>query len=197
MVRVRVCLDMVPTFRGRPERAALLAGLSAPKGISEHKPQLVDQSLYFEAWSCRRPKSGARVFAMFENVGKALTLIREIRGMSQTEVARQAGTGKSQISKYENGKELPRLHTLRNVLTALNIGAFEFWYTVHLIDMQVEKLDVSEQMKAQLLPPLPLSGPGLLSNETDSAFKRLLGEVMHVYHSMWREKIKTSERKGS
>jgi transcriptional regulator with XRE-family HTH domain len=121
---------------------------------------------------------------MFGNVGKALALIREIRGVSQAEVARLAGTGKSQISKYETGREVPRLDTLKNVLHALEIGHFEFWYTVHLIDIQVANLDLREEIKLQLL-----------SNETDAAFKRLIDEVMMLYHQVWSEKLRNPPKK--
>jgi transcriptional regulator with XRE-family HTH domain len=133
---------------------------------------------------------------MFENVGKALTLIREIRGMSQAEVARRAGTGKSQISKYENGKELPKLDTLRNVLRALEIGHFEFFYTVHLIDIQVANLDLREQVQTNSLPPLPLGGKGLLADETDAAFRRILEEIMSLYHNVWKEKLSNPSRRN-
>src|SRR4051794_17681514 len=42
------------------------------------------------------------VGGMFANLGLALTRARERRGVSQAKVARLAGIGKSQLSKYEN-----------------------------------------------------------------------------------------------
>ncbi|HEY2290410.1 MAG TPA: helix-turn-helix transcriptional regulator [Thermoanaerobaculia bacterium] len=125
----------------------------------------------------------------FANLGKTLALVRELRGLSQAEVARRAKMGKSQISKYENGKELPKLDSLSSVLDALQIGVFEFWYTFHLVNMAAENIGLEAAMKAQKLPPLPLSGPGLLSNETDAAFRHLVEVVMHVYHRMYFEKL--------
>ena len=56
---------------------------------------------------------------MFVNLGRTLSLLRELRGKSQASVAREAGIGKSQLSKYENGKELPKLDSLEKVLIAL------------------------------------------------------------------------------
>jgi len=41
---------------------------------------------------------------MFENLGPILTFLRELRGYNQSKVARVAGVGKSQLSKYERGK---------------------------------------------------------------------------------------------
>jgi transcriptional regulator with XRE-family HTH domain len=68
------------------------------------------------------------------NFGKALTLLRELRGLRQAEVARAAGQGKSQISKYENGKELPRLGSLMKVLESMGYTYSDFFSTLALID---------------------------------------------------------------
>lgn len=135
---------------------------------------------------------------LYRNVPRALALIRELRGHSQSEIARRAGIGKSRISKYEGGKDLPRLDTLANLLSALEVGIFEFWYTVYLIDLGEEQLDFKEETGTltQRLPPLPISGPGLLSNEADTAFKRLMEEVMKVYHQMNAEKLRDLQRKN-
>ncbi len=55
---------------------------------------------------------------MFDHLGKALSLLRSLRGMSQGRVARSAGLGKSQLSKYESGRELPKLDSLARILGA-------------------------------------------------------------------------------
>jgi transcriptional regulator with XRE-family HTH domain len=133
---------------------------------------------------------------MFDNVGKTLRLIRELRGESQAGIARQAGLGKTQLSKYENGKELPKLPTLQKVLTALEVGPFEFFYTMHLIDMRAANLDLKAECKIQGLPPLPIVGAGLLSNDTDAAVKRLIDDVMSLYHQMNAEKVLNPPRKN-
>lgn len=126
---------------------------------------------------------------MFDNLGKALYLIRDLRGKSQAAVARDAGIGKSQLSKYESGKELPKLDSLRKVLRVLDIGPFELFYTMHLIDLEGERLDLRQEAKGQFLPPLILSGRGLFSDATDEAFQRVLKEVLALYHHMFREKL--------
>ena len=135
---------------------------------------------------------------MFDNLGRALYLIRDLRGKSQTEVAREAGIGKSQLSKYEVGRELPKLESLRKVLDVLEIGPFEFFYTMHLLDHEGEKLDLRREAVEQALPPLILSGRGLFSKATDEAFQRVLREVLALYHHMFREKLLNvgHERKG-
>ena len=77
---------------------------------------------------------------MFSNLGRTLSLLRELRGKSQARVAREAGIGKSQLSKYENGKELPKLDSLEKVLGALKVGYFEFFYTLYLVDRRASDL---------------------------------------------------------
>jgi|GEM_PF-2358393 len=85
-------------------------------------------------------KSGETTDApgMFVNLGLALARIRELRGASQVKVARLAGIGKSQLSKYESGKELPKLDSLEKVLLVLNVDHFEFFRTLALLDREEE-----------------------------------------------------------
>ncbi|HEX3530240.1 MAG TPA: helix-turn-helix transcriptional regulator [Thermoanaerobaculia bacterium] len=75
---------------------------------------------------------------MFANLGLALARIRERRGVSQTKIARLAGIGKSQLSKYENGKELPKLDSLEKILLVLSVGHFEFFRMIALLDQEEE-----------------------------------------------------------
>jgi transcriptional regulator with XRE-family HTH domain len=135
---------------------------------------------------------------MFDNLGRALYLIRDLRGKSQAEVAREAGIGKSQLSKYEGGRELPKLESLRKVLKVLGVAPFEFFYTMHLLDHEGEKLDLRRDAVEQSLSPLIRSGGGLLSDQTDEAFQRIFREVLALYHHIFREKILNGghERKG-
>lgn len=140
--------------------------------------------------------------AMFDNLGRALYLIRDLRGKSQAAVAREAGIGKSQLSKYEGGKELPKLESLRKVLRVLDIGPFELFYTMHLIDLEGEKLDLRgaelrREGAGQALPPLILPGKGLFSEATDEAFQRVLREVLALYHHMFRERLLSLPGKDS
>ena len=82
---------------------------------------------------------------MFANLGPAFRRARELRGMSQAEVAREAGTGKSQLSKYEQGKELPKLESLERVLAVLNLGSLDFFYALHLVDRGTAQPPKSER----------------------------------------------------
>lgn len=71
---------------------------------------------------------------MFGNLGKALIRLRERKGVSQASVARAAGIGKSQLSKYEHGKELPKLESLERVLGALGASYFELSWILDVVD---------------------------------------------------------------
>jgi transcriptional regulator with XRE-family HTH domain len=71
---------------------------------------------------------------MFQNVGRALDHLRARTGKSQAALARAAGIGKSQISKYVQGKELPRLESLERILGALGLGYIDFFWLLNLLD---------------------------------------------------------------
>lgn len=71
---------------------------------------------------------------MFQNLGRTLIRLRERTGKSQAATARAAGIGKSQLSKYENGKELPKLDSLERVLLALGVDSFDFFRALDVVD---------------------------------------------------------------
>lgn len=77
------------------------------------------------------PQSGAR---MFESLGLTLRVFRELSGCSQAEIARKAQIGKSQLSKYENGKELPRLESLGKVIAVLGTTPLMVFYVSSVLD---------------------------------------------------------------
>lgn len=70
----------------------------------------------------------------FSNLGLALQVVRHFSGQSQATLARKAGCGKSQLSKYENGKELPRLESLARLLDALGISPLGFVTVIDVLD---------------------------------------------------------------
>jgi len=131
---------------------------------------------------------------MFINLGKTLGLLRELRGKSQALVAREAGIGKSQLSKYENGKELPKLDSLEKVLKALDVGHFEFFYTLFLVDQRAAELASGDKegILELGLPPL-LRGTSHLVPTTDQAFSRVFNDLLLLYRSVL-ETILLAER---
>lgn len=144
--------------------------------------------------------------AMFANLGRTLSLLRELRGKSQARVAREAGIGKSQLSKYENGKELPKLDSLEKVLNALQVGYFEFYYTLHLVDRRAADLGRAEERAAAAYPSVtaslaagdPLSMPplhdgnSLLAGTTDQAFSQVFTDLLLLYRRIFEQRVLTA-----
>jgi transcriptional regulator with XRE-family HTH domain len=131
---------------------------------------------------------------MFANLGRSLSLLRELRGKSQAQVAREAGIGKSQLSKYENGKELPKLDSLEKVLNALKVGYFEFFYTLYLVDRraaELEPADAREGVASLYLPPL-VKGESLLAESTDQAFRQVFTDLLMLYRRVFEQVVLTA-----
>jgi transcriptional regulator with XRE-family HTH domain len=115
---------------------------------------------------------------MFANLGPALRLARELRGMSQAEVARQAGIGKSQLSKYEQGKEQPKLESLERVLAVLNLGSLDFFYALHLLDRGADRPRKSE--------------PG---EDMTAAFERVMRHFLDLHRQVVLETARSEMRR--
>jgi transcriptional regulator with XRE-family HTH domain len=114
-----------------------------------------------------------RPMRMFGNLGRTLALLREMRGYSQLALSREARIGKSQLSKYENGRELPKLETLERVLKVLDVQPISFFYTVAMLDSLMGKLDAD-------LPPLPMPLT-LLQPNLDELFSVTVGQFLRMY----------------
>jgi transcriptional regulator with XRE-family HTH domain len=143
---------------------------------------------------------------MFANLGRTLSLLRELRGKSQTRVAKEARIGKSQLSKYENGKELPKLDSLEKILRVLKVDMFEFFYTLYLLDGRAAALAASDPAAsatgADVLPaaaqpathgplyllPLPHEHP-LLAPATDEAFARVFADLLLLYRRIFEQVV--------
>jgi transcriptional regulator with XRE-family HTH domain len=93
---------------------------------------------------------------MFESLGLTLRVVRELNGWSQAELARKAQIGKSQLSKYENGKELPRLESLGKVIVALETTPLVVFYVSSVLERagrgsMAARADLLEQGAAMIL----------------------------------------------
>ncbi len=151
---------------------------------------------------------------MFVNLGRTLSLLRELRGKSQALVAREAGIGKSQLSKYENGKELPKLDSLEKVLGVLEVGHFEFFYTLYMVDRRAADLarGIGEADQADreglssgglrglglpedtlFLPPMQ-RGQSPLAETTDQAFTRIFADLLMLYRRVFEQLVLSLER---
>ena len=112
---------------------------------------------------------------MFENLGLALFVVRSLKGRSQGDVSREAGLGRSQLSKYETGRVLPRLDTLRKLLQVLGTGLADFFYLVDFLGTF----------------PRPLSTPhsGLLRSDVDQAFTHVLSGLVALHTVLLEHRV--------
>ena len=62
-----------------------------------------------------------RFNGMVDDLGNVLREHRQLSGLTQAELARLAGVGKTAIFDLEHGKETVQLDTLKKVMATLNI----------------------------------------------------------------------------
>jgi transcriptional regulator with XRE-family HTH domain len=122
----------------------------------------------------------------FQHFGKALRVLRELRGMNQAELARKAGIGKSQLSKYEGDRELPRLDSLERILAALRVSHLGFFYTLDFIQAQAKALAGGTEVARRAGAVTEF---GVLTH-TAHACGRAVGEVMMIYQSILDDVLK-------
>jgi len=134
---------------------------------------------------------------MFENLGNALALLRELRRVSQAEVARRAGIGKSQLSKYENGKEQPKLDSLEKVLNVLRVGPVGLFTVVAVLDGW--NAETGGEGEAHVAPSLAPRWPGIGFPAVDQAFESTLGDLLILQRSMLETVLRSGAagRRGS
>jgi len=66
-----------------------------------------------------------------DSVGPALRRIRQVRGLTQRDLAQRAGLTPAMVSSYERGKRLPSLRSLSYLLAALHAHLWHLERTAH------------------------------------------------------------------
>jgi transcriptional regulator with XRE-family HTH domain len=130
-----------------------------------------------------QPREGMH---MFDNFGRALRFVRETKGKSQAYVAERAKVGKSQISKYETGKELPKLESLQRILEVLEVAPYQIFYAMHLLNQSEES--VRNPLETSVHGQAPDSG--VLTVEAEDAFKDLWASLFRVYNVVVGDRIR-------
>ena len=64
-----------------------------------------------------------------DHLGPALRRLRQLRGMTQRQLAERTGTTAAQVSAYERSKRLPWLTTLARLLDGLECSAHDLLRT--------------------------------------------------------------------
>ena len=123
---------------------------------------------------------------MFNRIGNALELIRQLRGMNQVSLARAAGVGKSQLSKYVNGKEQPKLESLEKLLAVLRVSPMTFFSVVAFLDHQAARID----NPGEPIPGLEgVPGLGLLPESLQDAFDKVIRALLALQVELVRTTI--------
>jgi transcriptional regulator with XRE-family HTH domain len=137
--------------------------------------------------------------AMFGNVGRTLGLLRLLRGRSQVGVAKQAGMGKGQLSRYENAHELPKLDTLEKLLNILGIPFVEFFYALNLVDRLAAftggkpgDWDSSAVSVQPLYTASLPQEPSILDDPTHQAFSQLSSDVLRLHQRLLEQKLQAA-----
>jgi transcriptional regulator with XRE-family HTH domain len=125
------------------------------------------------------PRASSPRQGMFVNLGRILRLFREMRGFSQGQVAREAGVGRSQLSKYERGTTLPTLDSLERLLEVLGFRQDAFFLTVALLD-RLPAVLASEPGAPVALVPTIGSLPAI-----DQAFEAAMGSLLALQRSVF------------
>jgi len=124
---------------------------------------------------------------MFAELGNTLRALRESAGLSQAEVARQAGMGKSQVSRYELGRGLPKLESLERLLHILDADPLTLFYTAHLLKHRAEISPI-----AILVTTTPL-----LDDPALASFRSLFGHFLEAFEILVTTRFRKRGQEGS
>jgi len=128
---------------------------------------------------------------MFDRIGIALELIRQLRGMNQVSLARAAGVGKSQLSKYVNGKEKPKLESLEKLLAVLRVSPVTFFSVLAFLDHQAVRID----NPGEPIPRLEdVPGLGLLPESLQDALEKVVRDLLALQGELVRTTLKGGVR---
>lgn len=127
---------------------------------------------------------------MFDRLGLTLKVLREMSGISQAALAQKARLGKSQLSKYESGRELPKLDSLARLLAALDTTPLQLFYVHDLL----EKSRDSRDGAAVALLRQHTGGP-LFGEDEASRYRHLFGELLGLFEAAVRSRVSEKERK--
>lgn len=122
----------------------------------------------------------------FSNLGLALQVVRQFSGQSQANLARNAGVGKSQLSKYENGKELPKLESLGRLLKVLGMSPLTFFMVLDILD-GIEREDNQAAtclLRGKLQP--------VITSEEQGSINGIIREVLSLFEAQIIARVRLS-----
>ena len=125
---------------------------------------------------------GGEAAGYFAQLGLALTITRERARLTASALAAKAGVGKSQLSKYERGRESPKLETLARLLEVLDVEPLAFFYLMQLLHRGASE----ERLNIELV----LSGATKAAaggGEEAAAFLKVMESVLELHRAVARK----------
>jgi transcriptional regulator with XRE-family HTH domain len=127
---------------------------------------------------------GVDAASFFSQLGLALIILREKAGLTARALADKTAMGKSQLSKYEKGRESPKLETLARLLDVLNVEPLAFFYLMQLLHRGASegRLDIE----------LVLSGATKAAaggGEEASAFLKVMESLLELHRAVLKTQI--------
>lgn len=120
----------------------------------------------------------------FDHLGVVLRLVRRLRELNQKELGLLARVAPGQISKYENGRTVPRLPVLDRILSALRITVAELGEFLEAVNVPAGHLrdaDIADEVAEGGGEPLLLAeGDVLLPREMVVSMATILRELQQM-----------------
>lgn len=85
---------------------------------------------------------------LFAYIGETLRRLRKDRGKTLEEIGQEAGLGRGQLSRIENGRQEATLTTLSKILVSQGVSRREFFHRYELVEAEAESFDPSEGVPA-------------------------------------------------
>jgi transcriptional regulator with XRE-family HTH domain len=123
--------------------------------------------------------------------GLALVVLRRARGLSCQEVAVAAKVTPSNLSRYENGRGIPRFGTLRHILAALDVSSDSFFRSVSHVKLAIagddleadEAEDEDDTLRSEESPEETRARALRLAQEVGKAFAHLTLTFLDLWAS--------------
>lgn len=115
----------------------------------------------------------------FRNLGRSLTLLRDLRNVSLRATARKAGVGQSQLSKYENARTLPRLESLEKILKALGVTPLDLFNAMALFDLFEEEMRSGFRKESMVFNILHTRG--IIGDSVSLAIRRVVDDLVILH----------------
>ena len=135
---------------------------------------------------------GVDAAGFFDQLGLALIILREKSGLTARGLAARAGVGKSQLSKYENGRESPKLETLARLLGALNVEPLAYFYLMRRLHRGASEEGLGIELVMSGAANAAAGG-----GEKASAFLKVMESLLELHRAVIKGGFLNARRDGS